>query len=97
MEELPWTNRIGQGVESDLLLQGFLLGLKVNMDLKPLQSLRVLLHPHTFIDLVAQNSGPVQRLLRVEVVRMVRGGVSQDLLHQERILRHSLDGFEKVK
>ena len=28
---------------------------------------------------------------------MVRGGVSQDLLHQERILRHSLHRFEKVE
>ena len=93
VEELSRTDRVGQRVESYLLLQGFLLRLEINMDLEPLQPLGVLLHPHTFIDLVTQNPGPTKGLLGVEVVRMTGGSVVQNLLYQERVLRHSLDRF----
>ena len=59
VEKLSRTDRVGQRVESYLLLQGFLLRLEINVDLEPLQSLGVLLHPHTFIDLITQNPGSV--------------------------------------
>ena len=97
VEKLSRTDRVCQGVESYLLLQGFLLRLEVNMYLEPLQPLRVLLHPHPLIDLVTEDPRPTERLLCVEVVRMVGWSVGQDLLHQERILRHPLDRFEKVE
>ena len=55
VEKLSRTDRVCQGVESYFLLQGFLLRLEVNMDLEPLQPLRVLLHPHSLIDLVTKD------------------------------------------
>ena len=46
MEEFPRAHRVCQRVEGDLLLERLLLGGEVQVDLEPLQPLRVLLHPH---------------------------------------------------
>ena len=59
MKEPPGSNRVGERVEGDLLLQGFLLGLQVHVNLQPLQPLRVLLHPHSLVHLFAQGTSPL--------------------------------------
>ena len=67
------------------------------MDLEPLEPLRVLLHPHALIDLVTEDPGPVQSLLGVHKVGVILRSVLQQLLHEEGVLGHSLDGLEEVE
>ena len=74
MEKLSGAHRVGQRIKSDFLLETSLLRLKIHVDLQPLEALGVLLHPHPLIDLVAEDPGPVERLLGVDEVRMLLGG-----------------------
>ena len=47
--------------------------------------------------MVAEDPRPAERLLGVDEVRVILRSVPQQLLHQEGVLRHSLDGLEEVE
>ena len=97
VEKLPRPHRVCQRVEGDLLLERLLLRGQVQVDLEPLEPLRVLLHPHPLVDLVTEDLRSVQSLLGVDKVRVILWSVPQQLLHQERVLGHPLDGLEEVE